>query len=140
MSVFGVQMFTRDCSSGSRGCFSVTITCKASTTELRSLLVQPRSLVHCQQCSLMPAFHTTRAAVRVSHLRYHHITRPIHHANGRSFSSAKPEAYLEPVSGHKGIVALTLNRPAAKNAISVRLLDVRVNALSMQKYFVETYI
>ncbi|KAG8931286.1 hypothetical protein FRC02_002960 [Tulasnella sp. 418] len=34
----------------------------------------------------------------------------------------RPDAYLEVVQGSKGIAALTLNRPAAKNAISTRLL------------------
>ena len=34
------------------------------------------------------------------------------------------EAYLEPNHGHPGIVSLLLNRPKAKNAISLRLLKV----------------
>lgn len=43
-----------------------------------------------------------------------------------SVASALPEAFLEPVGGEKGVVALTLNRPSAKNAISVKLLKVRL--------------
>ena len=34
------------------------------------------------------------------------------------------EAYLEPVPDHPGVVSLLLNRPKAKNAISLRLLKV----------------
>ncbi|KAG8920300.1 hypothetical protein FRC01_000835 [Tulasnella sp. 417] len=41
-----------------------------------------------------------------------------------SVGAAVPEAYLEPVGGEKGIAAITLNRPGAKNAISVKLLKV----------------
>lgn len=44
--------------------------------------------------------------------------------------SALPEAYLEPVGGEKGIAAITLDRPGAKNAISVKLLKVRPPAVS----------
>lgn len=35
------------------------------------------------------------------------------------------EAYLEPLPNHPGITSLLLNRPKAKNAISMNLLKVR---------------
>ncbi|KAG8860534.1 hypothetical protein FRB96_003788 [Tulasnella sp. 330] len=40
----------------------------------------------------------------------------------RLYSTANAEAYLEQAVGEKGITTLTLNRPAAKNAISINLL------------------
>ncbi|KAI0824699.1 ClpP/crotonase [Trametes gibbosa] len=40
-----------------------------------------------------------------------------------SGSSGTAEAYLEPSAEHPGIVSLVLNRPKAKNAISLRLLE-----------------
>ncbi|OSC99014.1 ClpP/crotonase [Trametes coccinea BRFM310] len=40
-------------------------------------------------------------------------------------SAGTAEAYLEPVQGRPGIVSLLLNRPKAKNAISMKLLKVR---------------
>jgi len=40
----------------------------------------------------------------------------------RGYASARQEAYLEPFISHPGVVALRLNRPQAKNAISVNLL------------------
>ncbi|KAG8956726.1 hypothetical protein FRC04_000204 [Tulasnella sp. 424] len=46
-----------------------------------------------------------------------------------SVASALPEAFLEPVGGEQGVVALTLNRPSAKNAISVKLLKQLRDAL-----------
>ena len=42
----------------------------------------------------------------------------------RGYASVQREAYLEPFSSHPGVVALRLNRPQAKNAISVNLLKV----------------
>jgi len=42
----------------------------------------------------------------------------------RGYATAQQEAYLEPFSSHPGVVALRLNRPRAKNAISVNLLKV----------------
>lgn len=42
----------------------------------------------------------------------------------RLYSTAKADAYLEQVDGSKGIATLTLDRPSAKNAISVKLLKV----------------
>lgn len=42
----------------------------------------------------------------------------------RGYASAQREAYLEPFSLQPGVVALRLNRPQAKNAISVNLLKV----------------
>ena len=41
-------------------------------------------------------------------------------------NSSTAEAYLEPVQGRPGITSLLLNRPKAKNAISLRLLKVRL--------------
>ncbi|KAI9066420.1 hypothetical protein FKP32DRAFT_387111 [Trametes sanguinea] len=41
---------------------------------------------------------------------------------GATGSANAAEAYLEPVQGRPGITALLLNRPKAKNAISMRLL------------------
>ncbi|KAH9939975.1 ClpP/crotonase [Amylocystis lapponica] len=42
---------------------------------------------------------------------------------GRRFlQTPSAEAYLEPVASHPGITCLSLNRPKAKNAISLRLL------------------
>lgn len=40
----------------------------------------------------------------------------------RLFSTASQDAFLEPVPEHPGIVSLALNRPQAKNAISINLL------------------
>ncbi|OCH92157.1 ClpP/crotonase [Obba rivulosa] len=37
-------------------------------------------------------------------------------------TSTSAEAYLEPCQGHPGVTCLSLNRPQAKNAISLRLL------------------
>lgn len=37
---------------------------------------------------------------------------------------ALKDAFLEPVAEHPGIVSLALNRPQAKNAISITLLKV----------------
>lgn len=44
--------------------------------------------------------------------------------NRRGLSTSPPDAYLENIVGKQGIAALTLNRPQAKNAISVNLLKV----------------
>lgn len=40
---------------------------------------------------------------------------------------AQRDAFLEPVAKHPGIVSLALNRPQARNAISINLLKVRRN-------------
>jgi methylglutaconyl-CoA hydratase len=39
------------------------------------------------------------------------------------------DAFLEPVAEHPGVVSLALNRPQAKNAISITLLKVFRNML-----------
>jgi methylglutaconyl-CoA hydratase len=41
--------------------------------------------------------------------------------NARSYSR---QAFLEPLSTHPGVTCLSLNRPEAKNAISLTLLKV----------------
>jgi len=40
----------------------------------------------------------------------------------RRLLSNAPQAYLEPIAAVKGVVAITLDRPKAKNAISIQLL------------------
>lgn len=55
------------------------------------------------------------------------IARSIHSVS----SSATKEAYLEHLQGdHQGISVLKLNRPAARNALSVKLVQEIRDALS----------
>lgn len=39
--------------------------------------------------------------------------------------NAEKEAFLKPIESHPGVWGLALNRPKSKNAISVKLLEVR---------------
>nr|GAT59988.1 enoyl-CoA hydratase [Mycena chlorophos] len=59
-----------------------------------------------------------------SSFRAHHRgPKELRHALTRAFASQIPhEAFLEPLPEHPGITCLSLNRPAAKNAISTHLL------------------
>lgn len=51
----------------------------------------------------------------------------------RQYSTAKADAYLENVAGQKGVATLTLDRPTAKNAISVKLLRVSFEMVYVMK-------
>ena len=80
--------------------------------------------------SLNPCLHQRCALILVlsmSLLRLRVLT-PIFHATRvaqRHLTTNTREAFLEPLASHPGITCLSLNRPASKNAISVRLLKVR---------------
>ncbi|KAG1761351.1 ClpP/crotonase-like domain-containing protein [Suillus occidentalis] len=52
----------------------------------------------------------------------------------RLFSTQAPEAFLEPLQSHLGITCLSLNRPQAKNAISMKLLHEFRECLETAKY------
>lgn len=63
---------------------------------------------------------------------------PIFHAARvarRHLTTDAREAFLEPLDSHPGITCLSLNRPASKNAISVRLLKVRKPSHGTQVFF-----
>jgi len=61
-------------------------------------------------------------AARFSRLQFACISNKVIWRRG--YAPVQQEAYLEPFSSHPGVVALRLNRPQAKNAISVNLLKV----------------
>ncbi|KAJ8584787.1 ClpP/crotonase [Rhizopogon salebrosus TDB-379] len=52
----------------------------------------------------------------------------------RLFSTPAPEAFLEPLHSNPGIACLSLNRPQAKNAISMKLLHEFRECLGTAKY------
>jgi methylglutaconyl-CoA hydratase len=52
----------------------------------------------------------------------------------RQLSTTTRDAFLEPVNSHPGVTCLSLNRPASKNAISVRLLQVRRRLTPKERY------
>lgn len=63
--------------------------------------------------------------LRMNVLRFGRILVEPSRCSRRFISTpVQKEAFLEPVKTHPGIVSLALNRPQAKNAISVALLQV----------------
>ncbi|KAI0050186.1 ClpP/crotonase [Auriscalpium vulgare] len=53
---------------------------------------------------------------------------------GKQYSTAVPEAFLQPLPSHPGITTLSLNRPQAKNAISIRLLKELTECLDAVRF------
>ncbi|KZV65670.1 ClpP/crotonase [Peniophora sp. CONT] len=49
-------------------------------------------------------------------------------------STPGDEAFLRPLPGHTGVTMLALNRPQAKNAISIRLLDELIKCLDEARF------
>lgn len=58
----------------------------------------------------------------------------------RLFSTQAPEAFLEPLQSHLGITCLSLNRPQAKNAISMKLLHVIVHPTPIPSYALNSLV
>lgn len=90
-----------------------------------------RPLCAVYNSALYPAIHKMiQRTFLLVPVHRHSATRFRSLASTRRFiqtvTNREEEAYLEPVASHSGVTSLVLNRPKAKNAISLRLLKVSI--------------